>query len=303
VTAVGTRLTVRARLGQAAARLAAAGVATPGVDAEWLLAEVLGLRRGELWLALDRELEAAADERFERALARRERREPLQQVLGWEEFRGLRLRLTPDVLVPRPETEALVEMALALLPPPGPRPPVVVDVGCGSGCIACAIAHERPDARVLATDRSMAALAVARANVRALGLHARVALAAADLLTALGPGRADLVVCNPPYLPSALLPTLMPEVSRHEPRLALDGGADGLASLRRLIGDAGTVLRPDGALAVETAGAEQALEAARLLARAGFMDVVVRADLAGVDRLVGGRVPRVGGRCGCRRAC
>lgn len=281
--------TVRERLDAAAARLAAAGVETPRVDAEWLLAGALGVRRGELWLDLDRPLDAAADARFERALARREGREPLQQVLGWEEFCGLRVRVTPDVLVPRPETEALVERALALLPPPGRRVPVVADVGAGSGCIACAIAHERSDVRVVAVERSAAALAVARDNVRALGLGGRVSVVAGDLLSSLGTARLDLVVSNPPYLPGGLLPSLMPEVSRHEPRLALDGGPDGLAIVRRLVRDAARALCPGGALAVETAGGAQAGEVASLVEAAGFVDVAVQADLAGVRRLVSGR--------------
>lgn len=292
----GTRVTARERLGPATVRLAAAGVATPRVDAEWLLADALGVRRGDLWLALDRELDGDADERFEQALARRERREPLQHVLGWEEFRGIRLRVTPDVLVPRPETEMLVELALELLPAPGGRPRLVFDVGTGSGCIACAIARERPDTRVLATDRSMAALLVARTNVRALGLASRVAVAAADLLTAVRPGRVDLIVGNPPYLPSATVPALMPEVGRHEPRLALDGGTDGTACLRQLVDGARRVLRPGGALALETAGAEQARQVATLLAGIGFLEVVVRADLAGVRRLVAGRAPAAAGQ-------
>jgi release factor glutamine methyltransferase len=224
---------------------------------------------------------------YRAAVERRRRREPLQHILGWEEFRGLRLRVTPDVLVPRPETEVLVEVALAL--PLAGGPCRVVDVGTGSGCVACAIARERPGARVLALDRCPRALAVARANVEALRLADRVRLLCADLLDPVVSRGVDLVVANPPYLPAGALPSLPPEVRDWEPRLALDGGPDGLAVIRRLVAGAGRVLRPGGALALETAGGEQAHAVARLVAQTGFDDVAVAADLAGVDRIVTAR--------------
>ncbi len=285
---VATRTPARARLEAAAARLAAAGIETARAEAEWLLADATGMGRLALHLALDRPLAPAAARRFARAVARRARREPLQQILGWEGFRGLRLRVTPAVLVPRPETELLVEWALELLPASASRP-FVVDVGTGSGCIACAIARERAGARVLALDVSPAALAVAAANVRSLGLGDRVRLAAADLTTAIGPARVDLLVANPPYLPADLLARLAPEVRDHEPRVALAGGPDGLALVRRLVADAPRVLGPGGALVLETAGGAQASEVARLLAQAGLEAVSVRPDLTGTDRFVAGR--------------
>jgi release factor glutamine methyltransferase len=282
--------TARARLESAASRLAAAGIATARADAEWLLAGLLGRGRAGLLVVLDEGLPAPLAARFETAVARRARREPLQQVLGWEEFRGLRLAVTPDVLVPRPETELLVDWALALLPPgPAAVRPLVMDVGTGSGCIACAIAHERPDAAVVAVDRSAAALAVARANVARHGLAGRVRLVAGDLLGAVGRGRIDLIVANLPYLPGPSIAGLEPEVSRHEPRLALDGGPDGLDALRRLVPASAAVLRPGGGLALETSGPAQAAAVAGLAAAAGFVEVAVRADLAGVGRFVAGR--------------
>jgi release factor glutamine methyltransferase len=213
--------------------------------------------------------------------------------------------------VPRPETEALVDWALDLLPPPGGPSPMVLDVGTGSGCIACAIAHERPDARVVALDCSVPALVVARANAAALGLAARVRCVAAHLVDAAGLAVADLVIANLPYLPGALLPALPPEVRDHEPRAALDGGPDGLAAIGALIAAARRVLRPGAALLLETAGGEQAHEAARRLRAAGYgapsppasrrssrsavqgeeLRVDVRADLAGIERFVGARWP------------
>lgn len=274
-------------LGEAEVRLAAAGVATPRADAEWLLAGLLGCGRSALQLRLQEPLPAGVAAGYERAVARRCRREPLQQILGWEEFRGLRLRVTADVLVPRPETEVLVEAALGLLPAGRPR---VVDVGTGSGCIACSLASERPDCRVVAVDRCPRALAVARANVDALGLAERVHLLCADLLGPVVSRGVDLVVANPPYLPSSLLPSLPPEVRSWEPRLALDGGPDGLAVLRRLVSEAGRVLKPGGGLAVETAGGDQARVVAGLLENRGFVQVVVVRDLTGTGRIVTGRL-------------
>ncbi|HEY7649950.1 MAG TPA: peptide chain release factor N(5)-glutamine methyltransferase [Methylomirabilota bacterium] len=273
----------------ATARLAAAGIEQARGDAEWLLAGLLGMNRGALGLALDDEPAAAAIRDYEAAVGRREQREPLQRILGWEEFRGLRLALTPWVLVPRPETEILVELALALLPDVAAgRRPLVVDVGTGSGCVACAIAAERPDVDVIATDRSLESLRVARDNARRLGL-ARIQEVASDLLGAIGTGCADLIVSNPPYLPSAWLCGLDPEVRDHEPLDALDGGPDGLEVLGRLIAESTRSLRPGAALVVETAGGDQVAEVARSARSAGLEGVAVHRDLAGVARFVTAR--------------
>lgn len=288
--AVAGARTLRGELDAATATLAAAGIATPRVDAEWLLAAVLGEGRFAAQLDLGRTLARPLVAGYRAAVQRRARREPLQRILGREAFRGLSVRLTGDVLVPRPETELLVEWALELLPPArADRRPLAVDLGTGSGCIACALASERRDVDVLAVDVSHAAAAVARGNAVALDLAHRVSVAAGNLLDAVAAGRADLVVSNPPYLSSALVLTLEPEVWRWEPRLALDGGADGLAVMRALVVDAPRVLRPGGALVIETAGGSQAVAVAGLLHTAGFGTVAVRADLAGVDRFVAGR--------------
>ncbi len=276
-------------LASATERLAAAGISTARADAEWLLADLLGVARGALHLASNHAVDPSLARRYATAVARRARREPLQRVLGWEDFRGLRLEVADGVLVPRPETESLVELALDLLPRDGRSRLLVVDVGTGSGCIACAIAGPRPDVDVVATDVCVRALTIARRNAGRLGLASRVRFVAGDLLTVVGEGRADLVVSNPPYLPTGLLPTLMPEVRDHEPRSALDGGADGLRSLVRLGAQASAVLRPGGGFVVETAGGTQAETVAELLRAGGFTDVRVHRDLPGVDRFVSGR--------------
>jgi len=281
--------TFRDQLAAATTALEAAGVASPRIDAEWLLAGLLGVGRVAVRLDPAGAVSAQLAERYGDAVRRRARREPLQRILGWEEFRGLRVRLTDAVLVPRPETEALVEWALALLPARGGRRLLAVDLGTGSGCIACALAAERPDLDVVAIDVSPAAAAVAQENANALGLTARIRVVAADLLDGVCDLGADLIVSNPPYLPTGLVPELPPEVRTHEPVVALDGGADGLALIRRITAIAHRALRASGVLVVETAGGAQATAAAALLRTADFAQVAVRADLAGVDRFVAGR--------------
>ena len=276
---------MREDLAAATETLARAGVETPRADAEWLLAGLLGVGRSRLMLGLDARLDTETTRRFDVAIRRRARREPLQQILGWEEFRGLRFRVTPDVLVPRPETETLVDWALELVPAPAR----VVDVGTGSGCVACAIASERPAARVLAIDRSASAAAVASANAAGLGVAARVGVLVGDLLAPLREAAADLIVANLPYVPTATLLTLSPEVADYEPRAALDGGADGLDEIRRLIAAAPAQLRRGGALVVETAGGTQTPAVVALMRAAGLDQVATRRDLPGVERFVAGR--------------
>jgi release factor glutamine methyltransferase len=290
LTVASASLTVGHRLVAAVAVLEAAGVETARVDAEWLLAGVLGVRRAELYLGLARELPDGIARRYSVVIRRRAAREPLQQILGWQEFRGLRLGITREVLVPRPETEMLVEWALALLPADGRRR-LVVDVGTGSGCIACAVASERADVDVIALDVAPPAARLARGNVARLGHQTRVRVVVGDLVSALDAASADMIVANPPYLTRAMLAAAPPEVREHEPPLALDGGGDGLAVIRPLTRDTRRVLRPGGALVVETAGDAQVDAVASLFRDSGYTDVAVRADLAGVRRFVSGRRP------------
>jgi release factor glutamine methyltransferase len=296
---VATERTVPALLTRGAAVLEAAGIGPARAEAEWLLAGLLDVERFALYLDPQRRLASPTVSRYLAQLERRAAREPLQYLLGWEEFHGLRLAVTPDVLVPRPETEGLVAWALEAL---AERPePVVADLGTGSGAIACAIAQAAPRAEVLAVELSGGALAVASRNVRALGLATRVRLLAGDLFAPLGsiPASLDLVVANPPYLPSAVIASLPPEVSRHEPRAALDGGPDGLAVIRRIVAGAPAVLRPAGLLLMEI-GEEQAGPVASLRAAEGFSGIRARRDLNGVARYIGGRwAPTATAFAGC----
>src|SRR5205085_12309842 len=191
-------------------------------------------------------------------------------------------------LVPRPETELLAGWALERLPSTVASP-LVIDIGTGTGCIACAIAWERPGARVIALEASPRAVAMARDNVAALGLAGRVTVEVSDLFGALGSMRADLVVSNPPYLPTELIPTLSPEVSRHDPMIAMDGGPEGLTVIRRIVAETPAWLVPGGALLREPFGGDQARIVANLMRGCGFERVETRRDLAGVERFVGGR--------------
>jgi release factor glutamine methyltransferase len=287
VTAVDA-CAIASLLGEGVDRLQGAGVPTARPDAEWLLGGVLGLGRTALYIERARPVPPTEADRFRAFIERRAAHEPLQYLLGFEDFRGLRLRVTPDVLVPRPETEGLVEWALALVRR-WPRA-AVADVGTGSGAIACALAAEHPGAHVVAVDVSPRALAVAADNAARLGLSARVRCLEGD---ALAPVRAlgasfDLVIANPPYLPTAILPRLPVEVTRYEPALALDGGADGMALSRRIVRDAGPVLRPGGWLLMEI-GEEQAGPLASAMAAEGFTEIESRRDLRHVERYIGGR--------------
>ena len=285
---VVTDRTVPALLQRATMILEAGGIETARQDAEWLLASLLEVDRFALYLDPSRRLSTPRVTRYLALIERRAAREPLQYLLGWEDFHGLRLAVTPDVLVPRPETEGLVQWAVEML---GGRPdPVVADLGTGCGAIACAIARALPAAEVLAVELSAGALAVASRNVRALALSSRVRLLAGDLFAPLGsiPASLDLVVANPPYLPSAVIPSLPPEVSRYEPRAALDGGPDGMAVIRRIVAGAPTVLKPGGWLLMEI-GEEQAGPLASLMAAEGFSRIRARRDLNGVERYISGR--------------
>jgi release factor glutamine methyltransferase len=306
VSVTAAALTVRALLAEAVARLEAAGLPTARPDAEWLLGAALGGERFAAYLEPARAVTPGAAERFRGLVGRRAGHEPLQHLLGFEDFRGLRLRVTPAVLVPRPETEGLVAWALELLDGlsedggragaiSGRPLMVVADIGTGSGAIACALASARPDARVIATDLSRDALAVAAANVRALGLEGSVELLAGDLLAPqAGRPRLDMIVANLPYLPTAVIATLPREVREFEPRAALDGGPDGLRALRRLVKAAPTALRAGGWIALEV-GEEQAGALASLMGAEGFTDIAARHDFRGVERYVAGRLGRGAG--------
>lgn len=271
-------MTAREALAQGAAALERAGCASPSVDAEWLLAHVLGVRRSELF-ALGRLTEDDLG-RFRALVARRAAREPLAYILGEWGFRRLTLAVDPRALIPRPETEALVERCLALLD--GAEAPLVLDVGVGSGAIALALADERPDLRVVGTELSPGALELAEQNRLQIGLDGRVRFVHGSGLAGQS-GPFDLVVSNPPYVAPDELPELEPEL-RYEPREALVG----VNCHEDLAGAALDVLGPGAPLVVEV-GDGQARSVAKVLRRLGYGDVSISKDLAGRERIVEGR--------------
>lgn len=272
---------------------------TPRLDVELLLAHTLGWSRAKLIAAANATCSDAQAARFSALLARRLTGEPIAYLTGEREFYGLTLAVDRRVLVPRPETELLVELALTIAATPHELPVatlllhappattsgaglVIADIGTGSGAIALALAYHLPAARIYATDLSPAALAVAQANAARHHLSERITFLAGDLLAPL-PEPVDLLVSNPPY---TVLSTIEPHVYAHEPHLALDGGPDGLAPYRTLAATAQPYLRPGGAILLEI-GATQAGEVQRLFA-GQFTRIAVYQDLAGLERVVVG---------------
>jgi release factor glutamine methyltransferase len=259
------------------------GSPTPRLDAELLIGHALGLPRIELYTNFDRPLAEPELAACRELLERRGRREPVAYILGRWGFHGLDLAVDRRVLVPRPETEVLVERCLGLLD--ACEAPRVADVGTGSGAIALALKAARPDAAVTATDVSPDALAVAGANAAALALE--VELIEADLLAGVE-GRFALVASNPPYIGQAEMAGLEPEVTEYEPRLATVAGPAGTEVLERLVAAAPEALEPGGWLVVEC-GAGQAGTVRGMLAAAGAAETFAEPDLAGIERVVGGR--------------
>lgn len=296
-------------LGSGTLLLERAGIETAQLDVECLLAHILGFPRWRLMTAPGRRLTPDEFGRYLSLLHRREQREPLAYLIGMREFWSLPLTVSPGVLVPRPETETLVEAVLLLLrdeplasgngsstPRPGhplgasgPSHPVLIDLCTGSGAVAIALARELPGAVLFATDISRRALRIARSNAETHGVGDRITFLRGNLWRALdgqGPDmQVDLVVSNPPYIPSGILPTLMPEI-QWEPRRALDGGWDGLEFHRAIIAGVPRHLRPGGFLLVEI-GADQAAGVRQLVKEAGgFERPQVLQDLGGRDRVV-----------------
>jgi release factor glutamine methyltransferase len=267
---------VRDALDSAVIALTAAGCETPRLDAELLLAAAMGVDRAAIVADPARPIEPDAARRFMEYAARRREREPVAYILGVKGFRSIELAVDPRVLIPRPETEHLVDAVLDL--PSGAR---VCDVGTGSGAIALALKSERPDLRVVATDASADALEVAGANARRLGLD--VELHHGDLLADVR-GPLDVIVSNPPYVEDGA--ELAPEIVRYEPALALRAGPDGLDVIRRLLPAAGATEATVVALEI---GAGQAGAVGALMREAGFGDVDVVRDLAGHERVLVGR--------------
>lgn len=282
-----TRWTIRELLRWTTQYFSEQGVATPRLDAECLLAAALGSERIQLYLDFEKPIESAERQRFrEWVLQRARQRVPVAQILGRKEFWSLSLQVTRDVLVPRPETEGLVELALRELPD-AEAEYRVLDLGTGSGAIALAVASARPKAQITAVDVSEAALAVARRNAEELGVASRLRFLLGDWFEPLRSERFQLVLSNPPYLAEAEFAELAPELG-HEPRLALSGGADGLVAYRQIIQDAPDHLEARGVLAMEMAP-EQADVLCALCAAAGLGETAVQRDLRGQLRFVAAR--------------
>jgi len=261
----------------------------PGVriDVEHLLAHALELRRLDLYLHFDRPLTEGELEVFKPLLLERAERRPLQYILGRAAFRELELDVDERVLIPRPETEELVEAVLTRTREWGREGLEAVDIGTGSGAIALSLAQEGPFRRVTATDRSPDALQVARENATRHGLEGRVRFLEGDLYEALPPGeRVDVVVSNPPYVSREEMGGLAPEIRLWEPHLALDAGEDGFTVLHRLVDGASGVLRPGGILALEIGSGQAQAMVERIRSREGWEAPVVLRDLSGRDRII-----------------
>ena len=270
----------------AQARLAAAGIDQPSIDARLMLEAAAGVSRMDILTDPYRELTPEEEQAFDAYLARRERREPVSHILGRKGFWKIMVAVSRDVLTPRADTETVVEVALAAFPDPA-QPIAVLDLGVGSGAILLAILADRPAAKGLGVDISDEALAVARENAANLDLNTRCALLRGDWTAGLADENFDLVVANPPYIPSAVIETLDPEVRDHEPRLALDGGPDGLDAYRLLAPEILRVLKPGGVFAVEI-GYDQATPVEALFRDAGALNVQTVKDLGDRDRVVTG---------------
>ncbi|MFO1408366.1 MAG: peptide chain release factor N(5)-glutamine methyltransferase [Steroidobacteraceae bacterium] len=278
---------IRTLIDEGAARLARRGD-DPRRDAEILLGAALGLGRAQLYARMDEVVtDCDATDRYEALVTRRARGVPVAHLLGVREFWSLALAVTPAVLVPRPETELLVERAIAHLPPGVPLD--VLDLGTGSGAVGLAIASERPACRVECSDVSPEAIAVATRNAGTLGL-ANVRFLTGDWFAPCAGRRYDLVAGNPPYIADGDA-RVAPDVHRHEPQIALYAGPTGLEAIARIVADAPAHLRPGGVLALEH-GDRQGPDVRQRLAAAGFVDVATYRDLAGLERCTEGRRPR-----------
>ncbi|MDF1555606.1 MAG: peptide chain release factor N(5)-glutamine methyltransferase [Deferrisomatales bacterium] len=267
--------------------LAKRGVESPRLDAEVLLAHVLGVPRIQLYVQFERPLEAVEVGAYRELVRRRGQREPVAHLVGRREFWSLELAVDGRVLVPRPETERLVEVSLERMGAAGR----LVDLGTGSGAILLALLSEQPGWTGVGVDCSAAALEVAAANAAHHGLGDRVRWCQGNLFEPLQGERFELIVSNPPYIPRGEIAGLQPEVAGYDPHLALDGGADGLDLVRRIAAGAAEYLQPGGVVALEF-GAGQQDDVRTLFAGAGYLHVELREDYAGIPRVVLAEAPR-----------
>lgn len=284
-------MTIREALTSAVSRLTAANVPSPRMNAELLLMFALGCDRAYLYGHPECELTDGEQSHYDQVLAERARGVPAQYITGHQEFWGMDFIVSPAVLIPRPETEHVIETVLGLEAGEGARPTRtlrLVDAGTGSGCIALALTKELPKAEVHATDISSAALEIARANAARLQLDGQVRFHETDLLQGLEPGSFDFVVSNPPYVGESEEDQVQLEVRKFEPRQAVFAGPTGLEVISRLIPQARETLKPGGWLVMEISGSI-ADDARRLLG--GWNDVQVTNDLQGIQRVISGRAP------------
>jgi release factor glutamine methyltransferase len=270
--------------------LAQKGVENPGLASKLLLSRLLNCKHLELNFKFNDELSDKQLEAMRRGIKRVASGEPVQYVIGETGFRDETLKVDERALIPRPETEVLVETVLNCEALWQQEHPLIIDVGTGSGCIAISIAQTRKQARVVAFDISAEALELARTNVASAGLDSRVTLVQADVSDALEPESVDAVVSNAPYIPSAAIETLETQVKDHEPHVALDGGVNGLDVIEGVVYDAAIVLRAGGFIFLEI-GADQGKAVSALLSDAGFDQVSVKKDLAARDRVVSAVLP------------
>ena len=278
-------MTISEWLSRAQARLAETGCPDPAIDARWMAEDALGLRRADLVFEGDCAIPDGQLERLEQMLERRAAGEPVQYILGRADFMGLSFYVDRSALIPRQDTETLVEAALIALR--GQPAPAVLDLCTGSGCVGLSLKSLAPHAEVTLADISADALEIARRNARALGVD--VALRQGDLFDAVRRGRFDVIACNPPYIPTGELEGLQREV-RYEPRLALDGGADGLDFYRRIAAGAPAHLNPGGTIFLEVGAGEAEAVLALLRARLDCADTGVIQDLNRIDRVTWARI-------------
>jgi release factor glutamine methyltransferase len=279
-------MNLREALKQAVAELRAAGVPSPVLAAELLLMHVVGASRAWVYAHTDDSLDAAAAERYSALIAKRAAGTPTQYLTGIQEFWGMEIEVTPEVLIPRPETEHVVEVTLARLGQERSREPLrVVDVGTGSGCIALALARELPSASIFATDISPRALAVARRNAAHHGLADRILFVEASLLAPFPPRSLDVVVSNPPYVSRKDAASLPREVREHEPHLALFAGEEGMEVYPALIAEAAERLVAGGLMVMEL-GYDVSERVEALLDTAEWREINITSDLAGIPRVI-----------------
>jgi len=283
MTATPESWTVARLLEWTTGRFKERGIDSPRLEAEILLACALGIRRIDLYVRHDQIVDDAGRARFRDMVRRRQEGCPTAHIVGKKEFYSLDFAVSPATLIPRPDTELLVDEALRQAKPL--TEPLIADIGTGTGCVAVALAHRLPKARIVAVDISPEALETARGNATRLGVADRVDFRLGDLLAPLAGLRPDLIVSNPPYIPTNDIAGLDPGVRDHEPALALDGGPDGLRVIERLAEQALSLLAPGGRLLVEI-GAGQEEGARGVLTSAGFTVESVRKDGGGHPRVV-----------------